>query len=127
MAQATTMVVADQVPANHNYNPITANGSRAIYVNPEATTAAGRSTLIVDFAGVSANSTREKTKLNLAFPVEQTIDGVTTVHHTNRAVVEIYTDQTATLAEKQNILARIKSALGNAVITTLVTTGEPPC
>lgn len=126
MAQAAALTIADQVPANHTYNPTSASGQRAVFVNSESSTAAGRPSIVVDYQPLAATSTREKVKINTAIPVEQTVDGVVQVHHVNRAVTEFYLDASATLAEKQNLLARHKSILGNAVMTTLVTTGEPP-
>lgn len=125
MPSASTITVADQVPTNHVFNPITTAPGSALLETREATTTAGEKQLILQLDRASAKRATDRVTIRLNLPFEQTVDGVTSVRSIARldCVVIVPSDTTST--ERALVAALVKNTLANAVVQGYITTRDP--
>lgn len=122
MATATTLVLKNAAAVNVNYYPIKiVTGDVAQYVDRTngALNAQARASLFFR----ESISTR-KVSGKLTYPVVDAVTGL--VKYTNLATFEIVTPLAATLVERQEILARAKAMIADAIVTAAVENGETP-
>lgn len=127
MPSAATIVLADSVPANRNYVPVSVSGDLARHADTTtAATPAGQSILLLRIRPAT-NSMARKVNVDFSLPVEYTdsTTGNVLTKDTFRGKSEILIPPTATALQRSNFWALYKSLMAHATLLSYVVNGEP--
>lgn len=117
MASAAAIVLADSTPTNHTFSPMQASPELTVHVeNGVAVTAPGAMSLTSSFSMASAKRPTDRIQFRVNYPVEQTLEGVTTVAYTARAIVDVVIPPQMTNTERLHLGAFVKNMMANSVI-----------
>lgn len=126
MSQASNIVLADSVPANHTFSPISSTDNVVVYRDADAVTAAGKKQIQIGFSPISSTRDTERTKIRFDMPIENTVDGRTVVVGTNRIFIEAVVWSGCTATERANFYALAKNLAAHAVAQAAIRDGDPP-
>lgn len=117
MPAAANIVLADNTPANHTYEPIEVDPANSLWLERTlSTTSAGAEALRITFSRSSSARPTNRIGLRLDLPYEQTVDGVTTVYDTFRFSATFTMPETMTGAQRDHAGVLCKNLLANAVV-----------
>lgn len=117
MATAANIVLADSTPTNHTFVPIVAGPGLTIHEEQGlAQTPSGNLQLTSSLDVANSKRPTDRIKFQLVYPVEQTVDGVTSVAYTARAFVEAAVPVQMTVLQRTHLAALVASAASNAVV-----------
>lgn len=125
MPSASTIAISDSTPTSHDFGPRGENGSAFVFKNTEAATGAGQMSLALSLSDASPSRPTHKALITIAVPVEQTVDGVTTVAYTLRFKGEFIIPEEATATQRADLLAYASNALAHADVKGYVEDLEP--
>ncbi len=121
------LVIADGAasPANHNFDPVTTDGSLAKFADRSATIPAGYATISHEVLPPSGNRTTYKITEGFMVPVVATVNGVDTVvrYSSGQVILNVHPD--SLLAERKNLRAYMSNFLAHATIKTSIENLEP--
>jgi len=120
MPSASTITLTNSVPADADFDPTRFIGNKALFVNKDAITSAGRRNFTIILDPATAKRSSDHVKVRLASPAENTVDGLTTVVHTPWFSGEFILPVSMTLTERKNILAEARDLLGDAIMGSYV-------
>lgn len=125
MPSPAILVIADNVPANHNFYPIKSSMARSVLENREALTYAGRMSLGLTMSQPTANRSTVRQGFDFTFPNEVLLDGVTSVRDVARANVQVVLPAAMTDAEKLKFYTMWKNYICSSIVQGYVTNGDP--
>lgn len=117
MASAANIVLADKTPANHTFEPIQV--APALTIHEEhgvALTPPGQLSFTTGLSLASASRSTDRVTIRFTFPVEQTVDDITSVAYTLRANLDVIIPSQATNAQREHLAAYVQNLMANAVI-----------
>jgi hypothetical protein len=109
MPAAANISVNDNVPAAHSFVPQQVSMPLSVFVNREATTAAGYMQLRLSLDPAKKTRVTSHAKEELVFPVEHTVDGVVKVRSTARFIGTWIIPEDFTSAERLKFDAMVES------------------
>lgn len=125
MAQAATITIADSVPTNRNYNPISTGNGIAIHVDTvTAQTPAGQSVMSMKLKRATG-TTAQRVNVKFDLPVESTVDGTIVVNDVFRFEGSWVIPPSATALQRYNFEALVRNAISHAVVKAYVKDGDP--
>lgn len=118
MAQAANIVINDgqATPVALTFAPEAVAPARSSFAERTAGVALGFIRLVVSNTFATGKSTVNRARLSVEYPITTSVAGVTTVAYTLRANVELILPDGATDAQRKNLFAFTKNALGNTLI-----------
>lgn len=117
MASAANIVLADSTPANHTFTPMQASPELTLHIeNGVATTAPGCLNFTSSHSVATSKRPTDRVQFRFNYPVEQTVDGVTSVAYIGRAIVDVIIPSQMTNTERLHFGAYVKNLLANSVI-----------
>jgi hypothetical protein len=128
MSEATQIVLADgqATPVNHTFDPIRTQGETFIWENSAlADTAPGFETLALTLTPQKGNGKTDRVVAKIVLPVEQTVDGVVSVHHFNQVEIIFNTHTSASFQEKDDLVTLAANLMDNATLIEYVTLRKP--
>lgn len=125
MPAAANIVLADHVPANHTFKPISQSGNAFLHETSEMTIGGAERTLILELSRQSSTRATDRVTVRLNVPFEQTVDGVTSVRSTARFIGEVVMPSDMTATERSLFAALVKNALAHATVQGYMTNREP--
>lgn len=125
-AAAITLADGQATPVNHTFNPrIFVGPGETVLINDEALTSAGQMKLTLGFSAASQARPTNRVKVRFSMPVEQTVNGVTSVAYTARFDGDIVLPEQMTLDQRKNMAAYVANALSNATIKGYTSALDP--
>lgn len=124
MPSIQTLTLADATPADHSFTLTSVNGNLTEF-SEKTGIPVGDPTLIASFRKPVNGSEFYKVRLTLTIPEVLSVDGSTVVDRRNSAYVDFMIHERSTQADRDDLLALLKSALANATIDSMVTAPEP--
>jgi hypothetical protein len=122
MAQATNLLLKNAAAANVTYNPTKiVTGDQAIYTDRTNGTLAGQSKASLT---LKESATTRKVSGKVTYPVLNATTGA--LSHTLIGTFDVVCPLVATLAERQEVRARVASLIADAIVTAAVDNGETP-
>lgn len=125
MPSASTITLTDSAAVDSDFAPTRFNGNKALFVNKDAITSAGRRNFSITLDPASAKRSSDHVKVRFASPAENTVDGLTSVVHTPWFSCEFILPVSMTLTERKNLLAESLDLLGDAILKSYVEDLEP--
>lgn len=119
------IVINDGVPAAHTFAPVDATGGTAELADRSATLPAAWKIMRISVVKPQGKNGSHQVVVEIEDPTSATIDGVDTVVRTQKAKVFFYLSQQGLLAERKNLQAFVKNALGHATLTSVIENIEP--
>lgn len=121
------LVIADGAasPANHNFDPVTTDGTEAKFADRSATIPAGYTTLTYKVEPPSGNRTTYRVTLGVYMPTVATVNGVDQVVRYSSAQVTLNVHPDSLLAERKNLRAYVSNFFALAGVKTSVENLEP--
>jgi hypothetical protein len=121
------LVIADgqAAPVNHNFDPVTTDGSTAKWADRSPTIPAGYRTLSYEVSPPSGSRTTHKLQWGFMNPTVATVNSVDTVVRYSSAQVTLNIHPESTLQERKDLLAYVANCLGIAGMKTSVQNLEP--
>jgi len=113
------------VPVAHTFNPVTTDGSKALFADRSPTIPAGFRQISFEVTPPSGNRTTHKITAGYMNPTVATVDGVDKVVRYSSAQVILNIHPEATLQERKDLLAYVANSLDLASIKTSVENLEP--
>lgn len=104
----STLVLADNTPANHDYTP-EQDGLRAIWVNREGATSAAHPSCFIGINRATNNRPTDKITGNLRIPYTHTVDEAVRIRDTSRFNLEAVLSKDSTVTEREHAWALFKS------------------
>lgn len=123
MGQAAPIVLADNVPTNHTFNPVT-TGPTSMLETSEMAIAAAEKQLIAGLSRATSTRPTDRVTQRLNIPFMQTVDGVNSVRSTARVDVTVVVPVDCTAAERLVIAHLYKNMAANAVMMAYITTRD---
>lgn len=121
------LVIADGAasPANHNFDPVTTDGSLARYADRTASIPAGYDTISYEVLPPSGNRTTYKITASFYSPTIATVNGLDTVvwYQSGQVILNIHPN--STLAERKDLRAYVSNFFALATIKTSIENLEP--
>lgn len=118
MAQASAITINDgqATPVATTFNPVAVTPALSSFADRSAGIALGFRQLQVRNTFASGKSTVNRSRFDVAIPVTQTVNGVTTVAYTLRAKVEFILPDGSTDANRKDLYAFVSNGLTNTLI-----------
>lgn len=117
MPAAANIVLNDATPTAHTFVPLSAGPGLTIHAeNGVALTPSGALQFTSSLDLASAKRSTDRIRLQFSYPVEQTVDGVTSVAYTGRAFVDAAIPVQMTTAERTHLAAFVANMAANAVL-----------
>lgn len=118
MAQASAITINDgqATPVAVTFNPESVTPALSLFADRTSGVAMSFRRLGISNKFAGGNSTVNRAKMTIEYPVTQTVSGVTTVAYTLRATVDCILPDASTDAERKNLYAFIKNGLAHALI-----------
>lgn len=121
MPQAANIVLNDATPLARTFEPSVTPQGKSVFLDADSITGAGNNQLILGMSPARPGRPTYRTSKRINMPVEQTVDGVTTVAYTLRHIVSNVIPEQATATERADFQALIENSEANAVIAGYVT------
>lgn len=117
MASAAAIVLADSTPTDHTFSPMQASPELTVHVeNGVSVTAPGAKSLTSSFSMASAKRPTDRIQFRINYPVEQTVDGITSVAFVARAIVDVVIPPQMTNTDRLHLGAFLKNLMANTVM-----------
>jgi hypothetical protein len=125
MPAASTITIADSVPANHVFNPQSATPGDAVFLNRNGNSVAAAEVLKLKYSAATSQRATDRINIRLQDPLERgdAVNGYT-IAGSCLFDGDIVIPAQATATERANFAALVKNALANAVINNYIGTGE---
>jgi len=120
MPSAAQLVIADQVPTNHNFDPVEAAMVKTTWVNTEATTSLGRMTVSAGISLATAKRPTNRVTVRVAKPFEYTADGIVLIRDTARYNGEFVLPSAMSATEMLYFEAICRNFTGHATIKAMI-------
>lgn len=127
MPQASPLTIADgqATPVNQTFAVEQATPALSSFADRASGVAAGFRRILISNKFATSKSPVNRTKLTLACPVLQTVNGVSTIAYTARAQLEFILPDQATDGDRKNIFAFVKNALANTSVQSALRDLDP--
>jgi hypothetical protein len=127
MPSASTIALFDgaATPVSHDFEPLSITPGKSVLVNRESTTSAGQLQLIIGVDPAKSGRSTNRVNVRFNYPVEQTVDGITSVAYTARCSLDVVLPEQMTQAQRDDVGAYIKNALADTVVNALITDLDP--
>lgn len=112
-------------PVARTFSPEKVSPEESVFVERSAGVSAGYQRLKVGYSPANANRPTNRVDVGLTMPVLQTINGVSSVAYTARFEGKFVLPDVATPADRANIIAFVKNALGLTLISGVVKDLDP--
>lgn len=122
---ALTINDGQATPAAHTFNPVTTDGSKAMWADRSPGIPAGYRTISHEVLGPSGARTVNRLTFGFMTPTLATVNGVDTQVRYSSAQVVLNIHPESTLQERKDLLAYITNFLSNANVKTSVENVEP--
>lgn len=123
MPSASTITIADQVPTNHVFNPITTGATSFLETTTKATGATQES-LVLQMDRSSTKRATDRVTVRLNVPFEQTVDGAVTVRSTARFIGEFVVPADCSSTERLMLATMVQNVLANSVVKGYVSSRD---
>lgn len=124
MPAAASITLADNVPANHVFNPISI-GKTGLFETTEMSIGAAERQLILELSRASSSRVTDHVIVRLNFPFTQTVEGTVSVRDTARFEAKFVLPSSMSSTERLLVATVVANAFDNAVIKGYVTNREP--
>lgn len=120
MPAISTIVLADNVPSNHTFNPISASVGLSRWMTSAAATFAGNET--IDIKMSPSSRTRNTTRVTVLFsdPVEVTESGIVVVNDTLRANLEVVIPDGVAATRALAFYTKLKNLAAHATVQSYI-------
>jgi hypothetical protein len=128
MSEATNIAIADgeDTPVTHTFEPVRSSGESFFWENGAlASTSPGFETLELKLTPQKGNAKTDRVTAKITVPVEQTVDGIVSVHHFNQIEIISNTHTSATQQEKENLRILAYNLLANGTLTEYIEERKP--
>lgn len=125
MPAIANIVIADNVPADHTFKPLSASLPLSTWAETTATTYDGNSRLAVSMSNPSASRKTTRTKAILTFPIERTVDSVVVVDDTILYTVEAVIPASCSAGEALKVYTLFKNLAAHTVMQDFFANREP--
>lgn len=125
MPAIANIVIADNVPANHTFKPLSASLPLSTWAETTATTYNGNSRLAVSMSNPSSSRKTTRIKAVLSLPIERTVDGIVVVDDTILYTVEAVIPATCSAVEALKAYALFKNLSASTVMQSFFADREP--
>lgn len=124
MAIATNIVLKDgkSTPVNHTFVPSRVSDLKTSYFGP-GSTLASRETLVID-RREPTSTVAGKVTIKLVTPIEQVVDGQTTVSHQDLASVDFVLAPKSNADERRDIRVMMANVLLDASVIDVIDNGN---
>jgi hypothetical protein len=126
MPSAATIVINDNVPAAHDFVPQQVGMPLSVFVNREATTSAGYMQARTGLDPSKKTRPTNHVTQEVVFPVEQTVDSVTSVRSTARFIGKWIIPEDFSTAERLTFDTMVENALAGTIMRASRRDLEPP-
>lgn len=113
---AANIVIADNVPTNHTFTPLSVTLGMTQYIAREGNTAMGNPTLSAGLSLATSKRATNRIQFRLNLPREAAVDGVYSLRSTARYVGEIILPDDFTSAERAMFAALVANFHDNALL-----------
>lgn len=124
MPAFTTFVLNDGV-ADHTFSPLSVSLDKSVLVAREGTTSAGNPTAILGLRPANGGSGPNKVSVRLNQPMEDDVDGVTTVNDTFRFNADVIIPDGRTVGEREKFAALVGAILAHALVEGYIADLDP--
>lgn len=126
MPSATTIVLADSVPANHNFDPVQIDPENSLFLERDTpSTSGGFWGLRLTFSRANSGRPTDRVGVRLDVPYEQTVDGIVQIADTARFQGSFTLPTTMTATNRADFAALVKNALAHADVLGYIEDLEP--
>lgn len=127
MPSASTISLNDgqATPVSHDFTPNQISPNSSTFVDKDSTTSAGQKKLILTFSPASVSRQTTRVGVRFAMPIEQTVDGVTSVAYTARFNGDVVIPDQMTQAQRDDLAAFISNALAHTVVSGSISDLDP--
>lgn len=126
MGTATTIVLADSVPVNHNFDPVEVTPENSLFLERTTpNTSGGFWGLRMGFSRANSGRPTDRVSVRLDVPYEQLVDGVYNVIDTARFSATFTLPTSMTSLNRADFMALVQSALNHADVSAYVEDLEP--
>lgn len=122
MPIATTITLNDgqATPVAHDFDPRRRDPEGSVFVNGDSATSAGAMSLVIGLSSASANRRTDKGTVRFAMPVEDTVDGITSVRGIARHRGENVLPDDLTTQERADFYAYVSNLYASAAVSALL-------
>lgn len=126
MPAAANIVIADSVPANHTFEPVEISPSNSLFLERTIpSTAAGFEGLRLQFTRSASGRPTDRVGVRLDVPIEQTIDGIVSVHSVARFSGTITLPDSMSGTQRLNFATMLQNIFANSVVKGYVSNLAP--
>jgi len=127
MPTASTIALLDgqATPVSHDFSPIRVGEASSLFSDKTSTTSAGRPQIVLGFSASSAKRPTNRLNVRFNMPIEQTVDGVTSVAYTARFTSDIVIPDQMTQGQRDDFAAYIKNSFAHTVVASMIADIDP--
>lgn len=127
MPAMNTLAVYDgkATPEAHNFEPLTTNGQKAVFVNRSSGIPAAYERLEIQVVEPKSATGAYRVIGSLTRPVLQTVNGVPTVVRSSKMNFDVNMPQASSLDERMDDVSLLSNLLADASVVSAVTKIEP--
>lgn len=125
MPTVTNIVLADSVPANHTFQPVSVTTAASVLIDRATNIAEGNPTLILGFNMANTKRKTDRVDVRLNFPIERQVDGVWVVTDTARFIGQWIVPVSMTQTERDNFEALADNLVSHSVVEGYVADRNP--
>lgn len=124
MPQAAAVVLADNVPTNHTFNPIV-TGGKAVFETSEMHIGAAEKQMIWTLDRASARRPTDRVSARLNVPFEQVVEGTYSVRSIARHIGETVVPSDCTSTERTMLAYLVGAMWTNAILRGYTSSRDP--
>lgn len=125
MPTVTNIVLADSVPANHTFQPVSVTTAASVLIDRATNIAEGNPTLILGFNMANTKRKTDRVDVRLNFPIERQVDGVWVVTDTARFIGQWIVPVSMTQTERDNFEALADNLVSHSVVEGYIADRNP--
>lgn len=126
MPTKTSITINDAVPTGRVYAPVQSTAERTVLLDRDTNdTSAGAGVLILGYSRATKARPTDRINIRLAMPIEDTVDGVTSVSYTPRFEGDIILPDGMVQSERDDIGALLQNLFADTVVQGYITDLDP--